>query len=167
MSRKIYLKMLIQAVGVPVLEFAGALGLRRGLRLLHPWNTKGRAFRRGAAEAVSESRQHGARPIAVARFTLLFLFRLFPYPFPLLVFSFLSLPLLFPLFSLSFRSVSLSRFEEARGGGFSRAADSRRRRWWTRVTSYFAARHHRENDQPSRPSRPSRQRVRTACAGYP
>lgn len=64
-SRKIYLKMLVQAVGVPVLKLAGALGLsRRGLRLLHPWKTKARAFRRGAAKAVPESRQHGARPIA-------------------------------------------------------------------------------------------------------
>lgn len=51
--------MLIQAVGVPILELGGTLAPRGGLRLLHSWNTNARAFGHAAAEAVSESRQHG------------------------------------------------------------------------------------------------------------
>lgn len=54
-----HLKMLIQAVGVPILELPGALAPRGGLRLLHPWNTDSRALGHAAAEAVPESRQHG------------------------------------------------------------------------------------------------------------
>lgn len=53
-----YLKMLVEAVGIPILELDGALGLPGGLRLLHPWNTDSRASRQDAAKAVSESRQH-------------------------------------------------------------------------------------------------------------
>lgn len=56
-----YLKMLIQAVGVPILELDGALAPRGGLRLLHPWNTDSRTFGHAAAEAVPESRQHSSR----------------------------------------------------------------------------------------------------------
>lgn len=56
-----HLKMLIQAVGVPVLELDDALALRGGLRLLHPWNTDSRTFGHSTAEAVSESRQHSSR----------------------------------------------------------------------------------------------------------
>lgn len=55
----VYLKMLIQAVGVPIFELPGALASRGGLRLLHPWNTDSRAFGHATAEAVPESRQHG------------------------------------------------------------------------------------------------------------
>lgn len=51
--------MLIQAVRVPILELSGALALRGGLRLLHPWNTDSRALGHAAAEAVPESPQHG------------------------------------------------------------------------------------------------------------
>jgi len=51
--------MLIQTVGISVLELPGAFALRGGLRLLHPWNTDSRTFGHAAAEAVPESRQHG------------------------------------------------------------------------------------------------------------
>ena len=73
-QKTLYLKMLIQAVGVPVLELSGvsgALARRGGLRLLHPWNTNTRAFRHAAAEAVAESRQHGY-PRGAARRALLY-----------------------------------------------------------------------------------------------
>lgn len=56
-----YLKMLVQAVGISVLQLDGAFALRGGLRLLHPWNTKSRALGHAAAEAVPESRQHSSR----------------------------------------------------------------------------------------------------------
>lgn len=57
--------MLVQVVGVPVLELGGALASRGGLRLLHPWNMDSRTFGHDTAEAVPESRQHSSRELYV------------------------------------------------------------------------------------------------------
>lgn len=59
--------MLVQVVGVPVLELGGALAPRGGLRLLHSWNTDSRTFGRDTAEAVPESRQHSSRELSLPR----------------------------------------------------------------------------------------------------
>lgn len=64
-----YLKMLVQAVGIPILELPGALAPRGGLRLLHPWNTDSRAFGHATEKAVSDSRQHGFSHVCVCVFT--------------------------------------------------------------------------------------------------
>lgn len=60
-QRLLYLKMLVQAVGVPVLELGGALDPRGGLWLLHSWNMDSRTFGRDTAETVPESCQHNFR----------------------------------------------------------------------------------------------------------
>jgi len=53
-----YLKMLVQAVGVPIFQLDDALALRGRLRLFHPWNTDSRTFGHAAVEAVPDPRQH-------------------------------------------------------------------------------------------------------------